>query len=147
MTDPRLTRFFTRLTFLLSLLLLPAVASAQEPTIRHYDWLTADKVSGSHVLEIRADGTRVADFEFNDRGRGPKIHEEAKSDETGMLTALQVSGHSYMGAIVDESFSLENGKARWKSTLEEGEAAAGQGYYSANDGTPEQLAKVHYSRR
>ncbi len=35
-----------------------------------------------------------------------------------MLTSLQVSGHSYMGAPVDESFSVENGrpvgKARWK---------------------------------
>ena len=142
MTDPRLARIFAGLTRLLPFLLLPVIAIAQEPTIRHYDWLTADKVSGSHVLEIRADGKRVADFEFNDRGRGPKIHEEAKSDETGMLTALQVSGHSYMGAPVDESFSVENGKARWKSTLEEGEAAAGQGYYSANDGSPEQFAMM-----
>jgi hypothetical protein len=72
MTDPRLTRTFTCLSFLLPLLLLPAVAIAQELTIRHYAWLTADKVSGSHVLEIRSVGTRVADFEFNDRGPGTK---------------------------------------------------------------------------
>lgn len=142
MNDPHFTRIFIRLAFLLPFLLLPAHAMADKPTTRHYDWLTADTVSGSHVLEIRADGTRVADFEFNDRGRGPKIHEVAKSNETGMLTSLQVSGHSYMGAPADESFSVENGKARWKSTLEEGEAAAGQGYYSANDGTPEQLAMM-----
>ena len=142
MNDPHLTRIFTRLTFLLPLLLLPAHAIADKLTTRHYDWLTADTVSGSHVLEIRADGTRVADFEFNDRGRGPKIHEVAKSDGAGMLISLQVSGHSYMGAPADESFSVENGMARWKSTLEEGEAAAGQGYYSANDGTPEQIAML-----
>ncbi len=68
MIDPRLARIFTRLALLLPLLLLPAHAIADKATTRHYDWLTADTVSGSHVLEIRADGTRVADFEFNDRG-------------------------------------------------------------------------------
>jgi hypothetical protein len=107
----------------------------------HYDWLTAGKVSGSQVLVVRDDGARVSDFEFNDRGRGPKIHEELKTGENEMLIALQVSGHSYMGAPAEESFRVEEGLARWISTLEQGEAEA-NGYYVANDGTPEQLAHL-----
>jgi len=125
----------------LTLLLLPAVAVAGEPVSRHYDWLTAGKVSGSHVLVIHDDGTRIADFEFSDRGRGPKIHVESSTDESGLLVSLQVSGHSYMGAPADESFKVSDGTARWKSTLEAGEAGA-SGYYIANDDTPEQMAMM-----
>lgn len=114
-------------------------AAAQEPRVVHYDWLTAGEVSGSHVLKIGADGVRTADFEFNDRGRGPKIHEELTVAADGTLLELQVSGHSYMGAPATESFRVEDGQARWESTLESGKAPAGA-FYSGNDGTPEQLA-------
>lgn len=133
--------------FVLFLLLpLSSLSIAQETVSRHYNWLTADKVSGSHVLQIKADGTRIADFEFNDRGRGPKIHEELKTGENGLLTSLQVSGHSYMGAPAEETFSVNEGMAQWKSTLEEGMAETSAGgvsaYYWANDGTPEQGAHM-----
>ena len=126
---------------ILSLLLLPAIALGAEPITRHYDWLTADRVSGSLALVVRVDGTRIVDFEFNDRGRGPKIHEELTSDQSGMLVSLQVSGHSYMGAPADETFEVKDGTARWKSTLESGEAEA-SGFYWAHDGTLEQLAML-----
>jgi hypothetical protein len=122
-------------------LLFSASLSAQDAVIRHYDWLTADKISGSHVLRIEADGRRISDFEFNDRGRGPKIHEELQNDAAGLLTSLQVSGHSYMGAAAEETFSTRDGVARWKSTLEAGETEI-SGYYWANDGSPEQNAHM-----
>ena len=120
---------------------LSATASAQETIIRHYDWITAGQVSGSHVLRINPDGSRVSDFQFNDRGRGPKIHEVIKTGENGLLISLEVSGNSYMGAPAEETFSVADGMARWKSTLEAGEASA-SGYYWANDGTPEQQAHI-----
>ena len=123
----------------LTLVLLPTTLTGQEPATVTYDWLTAGEVSGSHVLNIGADGVRTADFEFNDRGRGPKIHEELTVAADGTLLELQVSGHSYMGAPATESFRVEDGQARWESTLESGEAPAGA-FYSGNDGTPEQLA-------
>lgn len=108
---------------------------------KRYNWLTAGEVSGTHVRSIREDGTRVTDFEFNDRGRGPSLHEELKTGKDGMLVSLQVSGHSYMGAPARETYGIEDGVAHWKSTLEEGEAPAG-GFYWANEGTLEQLAML-----
>ncbi len=120
--------------------ILVAASSLADETQR-YDWLTAGNVSGSHVRTIRDDGTRVTDFEFNDRGRGPRLHEELKTGNGGMLVSLQVSGHSYMGAPVDETFSVEDGVARWNSNLEQGEAQAGA-FYWANEGTLEQLAML-----
>jgi hypothetical protein len=106
---------------------------------QRYDWLIAGKLSGSHVRVLREDGTRVTDFEFNDRGRGPKLHEELRAGENETLLSLQVSGHSYMGAPADETFRVEDGVAHWKSTLEQGQAEAGA-FYWANEGTVEQLA-------
>jgi imidazolonepropionase-like amidohydrolase len=108
---------------------------------RHYDWLTAGKVSGSLVSRFTDDGARVSEFEFNDRGRGPKIRETLRVDESGRLVAVEVTGHSYMGAPVKEIFGIEDGTARWRSTLERGEAPAGA-FYSANDGTPQMLAQL-----
>jgi hypothetical protein len=124
---------------LLVCLAQPTAAAAQDARTAHYDWLTAGEVSGAHVLQIRADGTRVADFEFNDRGRGPKIHEELGVASDGTLASVQVSGHSYMGAPAQESFRIADGRAIWDSTLERGDAPAG-GFYVAHDGTPEQQA-------
>ena len=118
---------------------LSAPTFAAEPVTVTYDWLTAGAVSGSQVLQIHGDGTRVADFEFNDRGRGPKIHEELQMGADGAPTRLEVSGRSYMGAPVAETFGVSDGQARWESTVESGAAPAG-GFYSASDGTPEQLA-------
>jgi len=120
------------------LLSLPQAGLAAARTV-HYDWLTAGQVSGSLQLQIGEDGSRVADFEFNDRGRGPKIHEVFRIAGDGTLSSLEVSGHSYMGAPADEVFEVEDGRASWRSTLEIGEAPAGA-FYSANDGTPEALA-------
>ena len=127
-------------SFLCVVGILAAVSSLADETQR-YEWLTAGKVSGSHVRLIRDDGTRVTDFEFNDRGRGPKLHEELQTGKDGMLVSLQVSGRSYMGAPVDETFSVEDGVARWKSNLEQGAAQAGA-FYWANEGTLEQLAML-----
>ena len=40
----------------LALALTALQAAAAEPVVRHYDWLTAGKPSGSMKLEIHADG-------------------------------------------------------------------------------------------
>lgn len=130
-------QFASAVSAAVSILLFSATALADET--RHYDWLTAGKVSGSHVLVIETDGTRVIDFEFNDRGRGPKLNEVLKIGDGGVLVSVAVNGHSYMGAPVDETFRVENGEAHWQSTLEKGQAAAGA-FYWAHEGTLEQLA-------
>ncbi len=120
---------------------LPVPTPLWADETRHYDWLTAGKVSGSHVLVITDDGRRISDFEFNDRGRGPRIHEEARIGEKGLLHSLRINGHSYLGAPADETFLIEGDVARWTSTIEQGEAPIG-GFYSATDGTPEQTAML-----
>lgn len=119
--------------------------AAQADETRTYDWLTAGEPSGTLIMQVRDDGTRISDFEFNDRGRGPKIHEIIQTDERGLITSLQVSGHSYMGAPVNERFGLDQGVATWQSTLEQGTVTLKPGeeaFYWATEGTFEQLAML-----
>ena len=111
-----------------------------DDTIREYDWLTNGVKSGSLVVTVSADGTRATRFEFNDRGRGPDISERVRFGEDGHIVALEISGHSYMGAPVDERTWIEQGEVRWKSTLEEGAVNRSDSFYLANDGTPELTA-------
>lgn len=120
-------------------LLFPLHAMAADTETREYDWITAGQVSGSLQLRIDAEGVREAEFEFNDRGRGPKIKERSEVDETGKLVSLQISGRAYMGATVAERFQADGESVNWSSTLETGQAVAGA-YYWPGDGSPEQMA-------
>ncbi|MEN1728978.1 MAG: amidohydrolase family protein [Pseudomonadota bacterium] len=119
-------------------LLLPLAHA--ENTIR-YDWLTQGEKSGELVLTIHDDGTRTVEFEFNDRGRGPKLNTRIETDGSGLVQGFRSGGNAYMGAPVDERFQHEDGVASWNSTLESGQAESPlNAFYLANDSTPEYLA-------
>jgi hypothetical protein len=117
----------------------PLGGLAAEVQSREYDWITAGQVSGSLRVEVDAEGVRQAEFEFNDRGRGPKLRERSEVDASGRLLSLEISGHAYMGATVDERFNADGEAVNWSSTLESGQAPAGAYYWPA-DGSPEQIA-------
>jgi hypothetical protein len=120
-------------------LLSPLALMAADTRSNSYDWVTAGNVSGSLQVKVNADGSREAEFEFNDRGRGPKLREHSQVDENGLLVELQMTGHTYMGAPVNERFNADGNTVTWSSTLESGQAEAGA-YYWPSDGTPEQTA-------
>lgn len=130
----RILIFLSALSFLIS---LPVFA--EDVTSRNYDWVTAGNVSGSLQVKSAAAGETEASFEFNDRGRGPKLKERSQVDESGVLVSLEVSGHAYMGAPVAERFNADGNTVHWSSTLESGQAEAGD-YYWPSDGTPLQTA-------
>ncbi len=115
------------------------LAAAEE--VRQYDWIIAGRVAGHLVLNIGDSGSRRVEFTFNDRGRGPDISEHALFDQNGQLIDLALTGHSYLGASVDERFQVNGQAANWRSKLEQGSSANAEGaFYVANDGTAEQKA-------
>ncbi|HEX5694413.1 MAG TPA: amidohydrolase family protein [Arenimonas sp.] len=123
------------------LLAIAPTLQANEPRELRYDWLTQGERSGSLVTQVAADGQRSSHFEFTDRGRGPEIDETMRLDAAGLPLTLKVHGKSYMGAPVAESFSRDDGTARWTSTLDSGERPVeGPVFYAAADGTPDQTA-------
>jgi hypothetical protein len=127
------------LTFRMALLTLVvcvwqsnAVAAAGPQTLR-YTISSNGSVAGSEVDTYLPDGRVECKFEFNDRGRGPKISANYTLDASGLPQRVDETGNDYLKAPVDEHFEIKDGIAHWKSTTEDGHAPAG-GFYISNNG-------------
>jgi hypothetical protein len=94
-----------------------------------YQVLTFGKPSGSEVCKAAA-GKLVCDYEFNDRGRGPKLHEELELAADGTPSRVTISGNDYLKAPVTETFTRDAAHAAWKNQGEQGEApGSGPAFY------------------
>jgi imidazolonepropionase-like amidohydrolase len=83
---------------------------------------------------ITSGGTRTVDFEYNDRGRGPKTHSVITTDAHAVTASLKTQGNDYFKAPVSETFA--NGA--WSNGAETGSAKAG--FYVSMYGPPEETA-------
>jgi hypothetical protein len=106
--------------------------AAEQETLR-YVILTAGHSAGNEVDTFGPGGRLDSTFEFNDRGRGPKIAAHYMLAPDGLPLKTDITGNDYLKAPVDEHFAVENGQAHWKSASEEGSASAG-GFYVSNNG-------------
>lgn len=113
--------------------------SPAEAQVLRYTIASNEKTVGSEVDAYFPDGRIESTFEFNDRGRGPKISAAYQLDPTGLPIRVDETGNDYLKAPVDEHFFVKDGKANWKSTAEKGEAAPGA-FYVSNNGTAAELA-------
>lgn len=112
-------------------------AGAQE-TLR-YTVVSNGKTQGNEVDTYSDDGRIESTFEFNDRGRGPKISAHYVVSAGSMPLRTDITGNDYLKAPVDEHFAVENGRAHWKSTSEDGSGAEG-GFYVSNNGPAAEYA-------
>ncbi len=104
------------------LALLPLLAgSACADTVTRYVIAFQGKLAGEQIVTSGADGHTGVDYAYSNNGRGPTLHEDIVVDGAGRLVRYRVTGKSTFGAPVDESFEYANGKARWKSTVDQGE--------------------------
>lgn len=115
----------------------PVPQPVQESTLK-YTVLMSTNRAGSQVVTTRGSETTM-DYEFNDRGRGPKIHGVFRVDEHGVPIAIDISGNDYLKQPVEEHFAIANGVATWKNTAEQGEGKAGA-YYTAAYAPPAENA-------
>jgi imidazolonepropionase-like amidohydrolase len=96
--------------------------------------------AGGQTVTTGDDGVTTVEFIFKDNGRGPELTETYRLAADGTYETYAVKGTSTFGAPVDESFSLVNGKAAWKSLSDAGEmAVTGRALYSPLSGTPATL--------
>ncbi|HEX7807915.1 MAG TPA: hypothetical protein VF608_04315, partial [Thermoanaerobaculia bacterium] len=126
--------------------LLFAVACAHQPvvdnepvTLRSTVLMSSNR-AGSQVVTKRGN-EYVVDYEYTDRGRGPKTHSVMRLDERGLPASVATSGNDYYKVAVEESFTADGGVARWKNTSEQGEAKSGA-FYSGMYGPPEEMAML-----
>jgi cytosine/adenosine deaminase-related metal-dependent hydrolase len=125
-------------------LLVPMMVMAQSTpqstlSVRHTVILGGNR-AGVQTMTVGADGVREINFEFNDRGRGPKLATRVKVDAAGLLVDVQTSGNDYLKVPVTETFSLQNGVAHWKNNAENGEKKlTGPAFYLSMNSPPEEL--------
>jgi hypothetical protein len=119
-------------------LLTSSTVFAAEETTRNYSWLTIGEPSGSMVVTKASDGSTQVSFEFSDRGRGPETSSILRVNDQGILTEAEITGKNYTKGLVDERFSAGDGKAVWKSSIEDGSADFdGSAFFFPFDGSPE----------
>jgi len=112
---------------------------AATPATLRYTISSNGKVAGSEVDTYLPDGRVECKFEFNDRGRGPKISATYVLDDAGIPVRVDETGNDYLKAPVDEHFEVKDGTAHWKSTAENGQGPAG-GFYISNNGAVAETA-------
>lgn len=91
--------------------------------------------AGTQVVTTRGNDVTV-DFEYNDRGRGPKTHTVMKLQDAKPVS-MQTTGNDYLKQKIEEKFTIENGMAAWKNTAESGQDEPGK-LYSSMYGPPEE---------
>src|SRR6478609_1749413 len=93
-------------------------ALAQSPPSDTFSILMSGNAAGKSIQTRRTDGAVEIHYSFNDRGRGPDVSGRYRFDSRGFPTLVELSGHDYYKAPVDERLTLKDGEARWKSTSE-----------------------------
>jgi imidazolonepropionase-like amidohydrolase len=96
--------------------------------------------NGFQEVRYSADGSIGVHYEYNDKGRGPKIDAKYRLAADGTLLQVDSEGVDYQKAPFSDHFSLVGGQARWHNTAEDGRRAVHSPvFYKSNDGPPEQL--------
>lgn len=94
--------------------------------------------SGQDAVWISSDGAIHEFFQFNDRGRGPKIYTTYRIDANGLIVSEESKGVDYMKSPIEEHFSLASGEAVWKNQAENRKQANANGkFYIDLNGGPE----------
>jgi hypothetical protein len=129
-------RFASPLLSTVLALTLSSAVAAQEVK---YVFILAGNLAGVAVSKLEADGTRVYDFEFNDRGRGPKTTSRIKLDERGYPASVDITGHDYWKSPLTENFRREGTRATWSNSSEKGSAEVkSPAFYLSLNGAPQE---------
>jgi cytosine/adenosine deaminase-related metal-dependent hydrolase len=88
------------------------------------------------VQATQASAYRVQ-FEYNDRGRGPRLDSTIRLDPDSTPVRVETNGNDYMKGPVAERFERTGAHAAWSSNGGTGSrAASGRAFYLPFDGTP-----------
>ena len=87
------------------------------------------------------DGSLKVHFEFNDRGRGPKLDSSYTLDAKGLPVTIALKGVDYLKASVDETFTRSADAMTWKNAAEdEKRALVGPAFFLTLNPVPEEDA-------
>ncbi len=81
--------------------------------------IVADAKAGFQEAHYGEGGKLAVHFEFNDRGRGPKLDASYSLDANALPTAIELKGVDYLKAPVSESYTRQGDALAWKNASED----------------------------
>lgn len=121
----------------LLLLLISTFAQATDST--RYVILSAGKIAGKMIAWSDGQGKIHYKYEYNDRGRGPKLQVDMQI-ENGQVVSRRVTGVDYFKGAVDETYELKDGIAKWRNKIENDQRnVTGPVIYSPLQGVPGEM--------
>ncbi len=101
-----------------------------------YTIMTTGKISGKQLMWSDGPGKVSYWYEYNDRGRGPKIRVDLTLHDDQILSRT-ATGVDYFKGPVLETYEVGGGVARWKNKIENGQKnISGPALYMAMNGAP-----------
>jgi imidazolonepropionase-like amidohydrolase len=129
-----------RILIAIAVLVMSPRLPAETASVTRYKILLVGNAAGSQTTTVGASGERRFEFEFTDRGRGPKLSTQMQLAKDGTPVLVETRGNDYLKSPVSERFSVENGRASWKNRSEQGEQKLQHGaFYVSLDGVPEEV--------
>jgi hypothetical protein len=115
--------------------------TTQSPDTLRYTVSLGGNRAGTEVAIREPDGSLHSFFEFNDRGRGPKLEGRFALATGGVLASATITGNDYWKQPVDERFTWTSDSASWSSSAERGAVRpGGAAFYVPLQGPPTLLA-------
>ncbi|MGQ3050984.1 MAG: amidohydrolase family protein [Roseateles sp.] len=99
----------------LIVLLLASVAHAQTYTV------VCAKAACGHLKLTESAGRLDVDYSYRNNGRGPDQKEVIELAPDGAWLGYRTEGVATYGARIDESFTLNDGRASWRSPVDRGD--------------------------
>src|SRR5260370_10408082 len=110
-----------RLLIAIAALVLAARLSAATAGTVRYRVLHVGNPAGVQTTTVDANGERRFEFEYTDRGRGPKLSTQMRLAKDGTPVSVETHGNDYLKSPVSERFSIETGRASWENRSQQGE--------------------------
>jgi hypothetical protein len=76
---------------------------------------------GSSLETTWPDGTVTIAYDVHENGRGAHCDATVRRTADGTIASFEAHGHHELGTRIDETFAVDGGRARWKSTGESGD--------------------------
>lgn len=122
------------------------LANASATDTLSYSVILGGNIKGYSKTWQQPDGSWRTHYQFNDRGRGDSTVTIYRENEKALLTSLHISGVDYLKSPFEETFSFNNGVAKWKNPSEQEERKVNApAFYLGLKGGAGNLAKAIFN--
>jgi hypothetical protein len=119
---------------------IPPIPDSVPSDAVRYSVLSSGNPAGNQLVWKSADGRRHALYQYNDRGRGPRIDTVTMLGTDGIPMSTENTGNDYLKGPVEERFLIRDGVARWKNKAERGERSLkGAAFFPSFYGPPDEF--------